>query len=229
LQRRVLQVRLASISFVEGMPNNALTYPNPLDPTKQTFNITIRAGVLNETISELVTRKERTCFEAAPAPLELSIDAGAMDAVVYVLLHEATHVVDSSLSLTTDPRSGSTGMSKGGITDGVWEDRLTSVSAFRGPLLQTTCWRRGGRKLGLGEAVAVYEELAETPFASLYGSNNWHDDIAELVAWSHLTRRMGQPYRIEIRDHGKLIHAYEPMKNPRVHNRLPLLKRFYDG
>ena len=201
------------------MPNNALTYPNPSDPTKRTFNITIRAGVLNETVSELVTRKERTCFDMTAAPLDLSIDAGAMDALVYVLLHEATHVVDSSLGLTTDPAQG--------FTWGIWEGRVTSVPAYRGSLLQATCWREGGKKLGVDEAISLHEELAETPFASLYGSNNWHDDLAELFAWSQLAERLHQPYRIEVRDHDKLIFAYEPMRNARVRSRLHLLKRFY--
>lgn len=48
-----------------------------------------------------------------------------------------------------------------------------------------------------------------------------------LVTWSNLTERLGQPYRIEIRDGTKLVYAYEPMKSERVRSRLPQLARFY--
>jgi len=81
LQRQVLDGHLDRISFVEGMPNNALTYPVGMDPATKRYDIAIRAGVLNETVSELVTRKERSCFDARGSALQVSIDAGTMDAL----------------------------------------------------------------------------------------------------------------------------------------------------
>ena len=95
------------------------------------------------------------------------------------------------------------------------------------PLLTGLTYRRGGAPVPIGQATAVYEALQRTPFASLYGSSNWHDDLAELVAWSHLTGRMGQPYRIVVREAGRDLFTYEPMASPRVRRRLPLLTRFY--
>jgi hypothetical protein len=66
-------------------------------------------------------------------------------------------------------------------------------------------------------------------FVSLYGSYNWHDDLAEVVTWYHLTEKLKQPYRIEIRKKGQIIFVYEPMKSPLVRSRFDLMKRFYES
>ena len=81
--------------------------------------------------------------------------------------------------------------------------------------------------LPIDRAESVYEALRRTPFASLYGSSNWHDDLAEYVTWYHLTQKLGQPYRIVIRDAGKETFAYEPMKSPIVRNRFDQMDTFY--
>ncbi|MDC0710798.1 hypothetical protein POL68_20145 [Stigmatella sp. ncwal1] len=227
LQRRVLTRHLRSISFVEGMPNNALTYPDETDRSEKRFHITIRAGVLNETVSELITRKERSCADAAGSSLELSIDAGHMDALVYILLHEATHIVDNSLGFTAEV--GARYAPTKPFTEGIWEDRLHAVAAYRSDILDTTCWRERGKTVPLDKTPSVYTALSQTPFASLYGSNNWHDDIAELVAWYTLTQVLHQPYRIELRDQGNLVYSYEPMNSPLVRSRFVYLQQFFAG
>jgi hypothetical protein len=69
----------------------------------------------------------------------------------------------------------------------------------------------------------VYGALQRTPFVSLYGSSNWHDDVAELVAWHHLTSRMGLTYRIVLRERDQDVFVYEPMASPLVQRRLRML------
>ncbi len=231
LHRRVLSERLRSISFLDGMPNTALTSTvNPTEPYRL-FDITIRASVLGETVSEFLTQKERTCFDAAGSTRTVSIDAGSLDAIVYVILHEATHVVDSSLGLTPAARLGAQpadGAPATAFTKDVWQDRTTIASAYRDPLLERVKYRATGEVLPIARADAVYAALRRTPFASLYGSSNWHDDVAETVAWYHLTQRLNHPYRIVLRDAGKEIAAYEPMQSPLVRGRFDLMARFYE-
>jgi hypothetical protein len=47
------------------------------------------------------------------------------------------------------------------------------------------------------------------------------------VAWHHLTSRMGQPYRIVVRERGQDVLVYEPMASPLVQRRLRLLMPMY--
>ena len=230
LHRRVLAERLRSMSFLDGMPNTALTSTVNPDEPYRLFDITFRAGVLAEDVSRFLTEKERTCFDTAGSALSVSIEAGTTDAIAYVLLHEATHIVDSSFRLTPANRPGN--QPAGGppatpFTKGIWSDRTTIDPRYREPLLERVKFRAGGEILPIGRAESVYEALRRTPFASVYGSSNWHDDLAEYVTWYHLTQKLEQPYRIVIREAGKETFAYEPMKAQIVRNRFDQLDTFY--
>ena len=228
VHQRVLRERLRRISFLDGMPNTALT--STVDPEAATpvYDLTIRAGVLHESVSEFLTNKERTCFDFAGSARTVVIEAGTLEAIVYVLLHEATHMVDNALGLT--PVEGRRAAADADLlTTGVWTDRLTVASTYANPLLDGLAYRRGGRPIPVSDAHEVYGVLQRTPFASLYASSNWHDDVAELVAWHHLTSRMGQPYRIVVRERDHDVLVYEPMASPLVQRRLRLLTPMYDA
>jgi hypothetical protein len=231
LHRRILLERLRGVSFLDGMPNTALTSPvNPNDP-HLLFDITIRAGIFGETVSELLTQKEQSCYETAGASGNVFVEAGTTDALIYVLLHEATHIVDFSLRITPESRASNERTDRSPVhsfTDGVWSDRTTPARRYRDPLLEQVRFRAGGEILTIDRAPAVYTALRRTPFVSLYGSSNWHDDLAEYVTWYHLTARLEQPYRIAIRRAGKEIFAYEPMKSPLVRERFSLMDKFYE-
>jgi hypothetical protein len=230
LHRRILSERLRSVSFLDEMPNTALTSTINPDEPYRLFDITIRAGVLGEDVSEFLTQKERSCFETAGSPLNVSIEAGTLDAIVYVILHEATHVVDGSLRITQAMRLGdepADGSPTSSFTKGVWSDRTTIAPQYRDALLERLRFRAGGEILAIDRAEAVYAALRRTPFVSLYGSSNWHDDLAEYVTWYHLSERLKQPYRIVIRNAGKATFIYEPMKSHIVRNRFDQMDRFY--
>jgi hypothetical protein len=231
LHRRVLAERLRGVSFLDGMPNTALTSTvNPDDPYRL-CHITIRAGILRENVSEWMTWEERTCYDAANSPLSVSVDAGKLDAIIYVLLHEATHIVDSCLQITPAARSDGQPARKrpaGGFTDGVWSEATTHSVQYRDPLLERVRFRAGGQVLAIDQAESVYRALRRTPFVSLYGSSNWSDDLAEYVALYHLTEVLKQPYRIVIRKRDEEMFDYEPMKSDIVRGRVSHMKRFYE-
>lgn len=63
VHQRVLRERLRRISFLDGMPNTALTSTVDPDAATPVYDLTIRAGVLHESVSEFLTNKERTCFD----------------------------------------------------------------------------------------------------------------------------------------------------------------------
>jgi hypothetical protein len=227
VHQRVLRERLRRISFLDGMPNTALTSTVDPDAATPVYDLTVRAGVLHESVSEFLTRKERTCFDSSGSTRTVAIEAGSLEAIVYVLLHEATHMVDGALGLT--PVEGRTPAADADLlTTGVWVDRLTVAGAYADPLLDGLVYRRGGRPIAVSDAHKVYGALQRTPFVSLYATSNWHDDVAELVAWHHLTSRMGQPYRIVVRERDQEVLVYEPMASPVVQGRLRLLTPMYD-
>jgi hypothetical protein len=229
LHRRILRERLQSVSFLDGMPNTALTSPvNPDDPYRL-FHITIRAAILRQNASEWLTEKERSIFNATGSPLSVSIEAGKRDAIVYVLLHEATHIVDFCLGMTTLPvgKQGAGDPPPGAFSKGIWTDRTTPAPPYRDPLRERVRFRPGGEILPIDQAEAVYRSLRRTPFVSLYAGSNWYDDLAEYLAVYHWTQVLKQPFRIAIRENGKIIFVYEPMKSAVVRERIGQIKPFY--
>ena len=185
LHQRVLRERLRSVSFLDGMPNTALTSTVNPGASFRLFDITIRAAILHQNVSEWLTEKERSCFDAAGSLLRVSIEAGKRDALAYALLHEATYIVDVSLgltptALTSEPPAGS--VPPTAFTEGVWQEHAIPAPPYRDPLREHVRFRPGGGIFGMDQAVAVYTSLRRTPFVSLYGSSNWNEDLAEYVA-----------------------------------------------
>lgn len=229
LHRKILKMHLHSISFMDNMPNNALTSPMETGDSIKMFNITFRAGILNESISEWATSKENTCFDQSGHPdLVVSIEAGRLDAIQYILLHEATHVVDAILNITPHVEEKDALVEPTPFTRLIWQKMNVPVEAFINPLLETTRFR-SGKVISIASAPGVYSALRQTPFVSLYGMASWFEDFAELVTIYHLTAKMNQPYRISIKKNNREVAYFEPMKGKLVRNRLKQLRRFYEG
>jgi hypothetical protein len=230
LHQRVLKERLKSISFLDDMPNTALTSTLNFDERYNLYHITIRAAILNENVSQWLTGKERTCFDTLHSPISVSVEGGTLNALVYVLIHETTHVVDASLGITNRPDGKLLDPSSAGdFAAGIWEDRTIVVPRFRESLLQGIIFRRGGKALPVDQAETVYKALQKTPFVSLYGSCARSEDLAEFITVYHMTHQLKQPFKIVIGSNNKKLFEYEPMKSDIVKSRIEQIKYFYGG
>jgi hypothetical protein len=204
------------------------TRPASVGPIGNQNNGTVDAKPASRWI-EWLTWKKRTCFEAAGSTLSVDVKAGKLDAIVSVLLHEATHVIDFCLGIT--PALGAGNPFAGGapataFTEGIWSERTTHSPRCRDPLLERVKFRAGGQALAIDRAESVDASLRRTPFVSLHGRSNWHDDLAEYVTLYRLTEVLDQPYRIVICKEGKEVNADEPMKSDIVRGRAGQMKRF---
>ncbi|SDF91170.1 hypothetical protein [Terriglobus roseus] len=220
-ETNALAAHVRSISFVEGRVTNGMTIPLAT-PSGTIYDIVIHASVLDETVSAFFTRKEQGCYRASTSGETIAIEAGSQDAVLYVLLHEAMHVVDGippvqSTAAYTTPRS---------LAADIWNDSLTVNPPYRSPFLEGACFRTGTPG-SMDNAQDTYKALQSSPFASLYGSKNWYDDSAELVALYHLTQVLHEPYRITLRTQEQTILSIEPMSSPTVQRRFSAVKALY--
>jgi len=216
-QREVLRNRLHAIYFMDGLPGNALTFPDGGPTSEPMYSIAVRAEALHETVSELVTRKERTLFDSAGSELSVTVDGGTLNAMVYVLLHEGTHIVDFAIGAAPDPAHPS---GNHPLVSGIWRDGVTPVDQYRLPILMGISFRRNGQIIPITHAADLYDALGRTPFISVYASCDSHDDLAELVAWTELTVRLHQPYRILISKGAIVMRVIEPAKSNLVQARL---------
>lgn len=227
LHLKILKEHLHSISFMDNMPNTALTSPIEPEGATKEFNITFRSVILRETISEWATWKEKTLYDTSGNPsLQVQIDAGNLDAFVYVLLHEATHVVDAVLKLTPQAEDADSLVAPTAYTKNIWRLLNLPEAKFTYPILEKTRFR-GGKVQPIASAEEIYNSLEKTPFVSLYGMASWHEDLAELITIYHLTNKLKQPFVVYIKENGEIKSQFEPMKSRLVKRRMKLLDIFY--
>jgi len=215
-----LREHVRTISFFDGIAGNATTMKES-GANSAVFNMVIRASMLNENMSEFLTRKERNCYIFDNSGIAVSVKAGTLSALVYILLHESVHVIDitNRHGESGPPRLIADGVSTQ-LVQGIWEDATTVVAVYRSPLLENSFFRTL-RAVGIDNAEATYETLARTPFVSLYGSSNWYDDVADLVACYYLTYTLKQPYRILVTNGPETLYALSPMDSKLVEARVP--------
>lgn len=227
LHKKILREHLQSISFMDNMPNTALTSTLETTDSSKQFNITFRAGILNETISEWATWKEKSAFDNSGNPsTSIQIDAGNTDAIQYILLHEATHVVDAVLNLTPHVEKADELKEPSAFTRNIWNFLNKPSTKFTNPILENTRFRNG-KVQPIASAKEIYNALEKTPFVSLYGMASWSEDIAELISIYHHTNKINQPFIIYLKENDKLTKVFEPMDNKLVKRRVKQLGVFY--
>ncbi len=90
LHQEVLLRQLHSLSFVDGIPGNGTGLTSKRDGG-DSYDITLRASVIEQSLSDFLTVKEQRVFLKEDQPLVV-LHAHGANALTYVLLHEATHV-----------------------------------------------------------------------------------------------------------------------------------------
>lgn len=227
LHQKILKKHLHSISFMDNMPNTALTSTVKTSDSVKMYNITFRAEIFNQTISEWATLKENICYEkSADSQYQVMIEAGNLDAIIYVLLHETAHVLDGVLNLSPHLDEKDAWEGSKAFTQNVWDKYNKPSENVINPLLETVLFR-SGKPIPISYAPEVYKAIQKTPFVSLYSTASWYEDLAEALTIYHLTEKMKQPYKVIVLKNGVQEVLYEPRKNKSVKKRQNYLQLFY--
>jgi hypothetical protein len=219
LNRRVLKKKLHQLAFVDGIPGEGTGLTSQLANTGL-YDITLRASILDEPLSTFLTVKEGRVFTDDGSGMTVTVKGTGTDAFTYVLLHESTHVVDKSCGITPGSRA---------FDSGIWLSQSNMVPALALSVAAATYFR-GGQRLPVRKAEAVYDSLARTPFVSLYATASPQEDFAELVAWHEILDRHHGSLVVEITDaHGKAMWQWEPLKFPQVQERFSAVDDLLDS
>lgn len=211
LHRQVLADRLHSLSFVDGLPGAGTGLTSKVDGGN-TYDITLRASLIAESLSHFLTVKERRVFQPAGGAV-VTVRGEGVDALTYVLLHESTHVVDATLGLTRELKTP--------LTQGVWTDRATPVERIAHEPAARTAFR-GAPPLPASDATEVYRSLSRTPFVSLYATASSSEDLAELVSWYVVETRYKGTLTISVNAvDGAKAETFRPLGFPGVRARFP--------
>jgi hypothetical protein len=216
LNRRVLEKKLHTLAFVDGVPGEG-TGLTSRDGTTGLYDITLRASILDEPLSTFLTNKEQRVFREDGSGITVTVTGTGTDAVTYVLLHESTHVVDFACGITAQPQRG--------FGAGIWASQKEMVLELADSIAAKTYFR-GGSRVPMGQAAAVYDALAQTPFVSVYATAEPQEDLAELVAWREIQKEHHGGLVITVKDaQGKTLGRWEPLSFPAVARRFAEVDR----
>ena len=232
--KTILKERLIGIYVVDDFLGSGLA-DYVLDENDRVYTILLfNPLVLQDNLTDLVTRKENTCFIPDRPDMSIAVNLDdRLPGLLYILMHEATHIVDYVNRCTpyvepdilkikgnfSEPRP---------FTDRLWADytrfRDDCVFAYKDQV--TFYGMSQGPKITISAAADVYRAMAGVPVASLYGTFNWAEDFAEYMTFRYLTKEKGTDYTITVSDKGKIVFQYQPFENEQVADRerdLPLL------
>jgi hypothetical protein len=229
--RAVLEERLIGVYCVEGFAGSGMA-DYVLGPGDELYAVLIlHPRVFAMSGADLVSFRAGTAFRVEDSDVQLSMDLSAeVSGLAYIVLHESTHIVDyverhtpyvEPAMLELFGRSSR----DTSFTDEVWSEYWVpgpSVDFSFQPDLQF--YGLGDRpKLANTQMDQVYEALAHTPFASLYGSTSWAEDFAEFVTFYYLVHGLGAHYSIDVMRGGVTVLTYPPMDSLIVAQRAALI------
>ncbi|MBN8215677.1 MAG: hypothetical protein J0L75_03505 [Spirochaetes bacterium] len=236
LNQRVLKERLLGMYFIEGFQGSGMA-DFVLDARSNFyFIIVLNRAVLGRNLSEQFTYRESTCFRQGNDGTTVRVDCGTNErGLLYILLHESTHAVDyvrrinpfveESLRPYLREIPKSTAFSRG-----LWEGLETPIAPARytGRDRVTFYGFNQGPKLAAAEAPDLYRALTNSGFVSLYASQNWAEELAELVTLRAMTERLRLPYRILVERGGKTVEVFEPAASPKALERFKAVDAFFN-
>jgi hypothetical protein len=210
LNKRALAKGLHYLAFVDGIPGEGTGLTSPAADTGL-YDITLRASVIDESLSSFLTTKERRVYRDDGSGTTVMVTGTGTNALTYILLHESTHVLDKGCGITSDLHNR--------FVAGIWSGHGEMAPSLAEVAPNT--YFRGAGKVPAGKAVSVYNALAQTPFVSLYATASEMEDFAELMAWGEIFKQYQGNLIIEVKDaQGETIKRWEPLTFPAVQKRL---------
>jgi len=228
--RRVMREKVIAIFFIDDFEGGGMTMPD-FDKKGNMFLILFfNPEILRRSLSEWINIRENSYFNDN-AGIDLIIECGGdYYALIHTLMHEASHIYDYYNHVTpfTEPElREKRSPAKTGFTDAVWENHGQPLMSYDFP------YREELYAWGLGPvqrkvlAMDIYRSLSQTPFASLYGSQNWAEDFAEHSTWYFLEKDLNITYRVRVIKNPGLGNeenfVYEPLSYPLVRERFSIL------
>lgn len=216
--RKILQERMLGLYFVDNFLGSGFTeFVSDGRGPVYSFMV-MNPKVLNTKLSDWLSEKVRTAFSPDTDRVEIAVDCGTYaPALAWVLLHEATHAADYAESFTPYVEPALWDLQgkpdrKSPFTQGIWKAYALPAADTGWPYAGKVRFYGLGKgpELPLSRAPEVYAALGKTPFASLYATQNWAEDLAEQMAFFHLTQSLGVPYTIRVKKDGKTVVALSP-------------------
>jgi hypothetical protein len=227
--RIVMSEKVIAIFFIDKFKGGGM-YIHETDKQGNNFIVLFfNPEILRRSVSDWIGFRENSSFNE-DSEIAITVEcSGDYYALIHTLFHEASHVYDFYNQITPFPvpeLQNKKSPAKTVFTDAVWVNYQQPLEKYDFPL-RTELYAYGlGPEQDKSRAIYIYRNLSTTPFASLYGSQNWVEDFAESFTWYYLEKYLDVSYRVTIEDKNSFI--FEPMKNPLIRERFGIFEQICD-
>ena len=237
LNKKIMKEKLIGIYFISNFIGSGMA-DYVVDDERNIYTILfINPDTLKVRMNEWMDYRENTCFIEKDDGIRVDVECGdEYLGLLYLLFHETTHIVDYITSITPYAEWTSSQIRNEKINmnnlfiKGIWTDYRTQTKTYKKDFMGNVTFYglSDGPKLNKSDAEGIYNDLSQTPFVSLYASQSWAEDLAELETWYHYTAILGQPYEIVLYENNEIKKIYKPMENKLVQERLSILRQLYE-
>ncbi len=229
--KRVMKESLVRIYFIKNYAGAGMA-DFVLSKDHKVYTVLYaNAELFSRWISEWLTYRENSMFKQGAGDARVEIDCGTKySALMYMLLHETSHLVDYVEPVTPFVESkfaDAQGLSRKNtpFVERVWDGYAVLAGKFG--ITENRDLHAYGIALPAIDASkirAFYGKLFQTPVVSGYSASNWAEDFADSVTFYHLTQVLKQPYTVTIFENGKPVSVYKPMESPIVQRRWKIIE-----
>lgn len=234
LNRKAMQRSTVAVYFVKNFVGAGMA-DFIVGENNEIFTILlVNPDVMKKSMEQWLCYRDESGYKKDGTKVHVEFNCGGKyRALLYLLLHESSHIADYVYRATpyTDPESAEIyGVNKNApFTYGIWLDYRKPVEQYIIPDTgRLSPYALGETVIPLSSIVMHYTKLKNTPFVSLYGSRNWSEDFADSAVVYHLTQKMKLTYTVNVYSHGEKALSYTPSSNPLVRERWKNLAFLYE-
>jgi hypothetical protein len=218
------------IYFIQNFKGGGMTHTVFDENHDMYITLYFNPEILRTTISEWINIRDNSMFCNDYTEYSVSIEiSDEYNALLYILLHELSHVYDIYNNITpyTEPdlkKISSTSKNASQFINGIWEDYCVPVDKYDYLHDYTISFYGIGGGMSNTKIMEIYQNINKTPFVSVYGSQNWAEDFAEVYTCYYLETHFGIEYKIKIYRNNILQMEYSPNDNDLVKRRHTIFK-----
>ena len=235
LNKKIMDEKLIGIYFVNNLYGSALA-DYVISDTLELYNILmINPESLKSNMTEWMSYRENSCFTNSNN--QIVVDCGDLySGLLYVLLHESTHLVDYHLHITPYTEYSSYKALNADFNEEnifykkYWKNYNTPKNKYKKVFMDEITFfnLNNGPKIDFSDTETIYDELLTTPFVSIYSCMSWAEDLAELATWYHYTEILNQTYSIKIFENNEIVRQINPLDNRLVAERFSVVEQLYE-
>ena len=229
--RQVMEEKLVAIYWISNFKGGGMS-SWVMDEQGKLLNVLyLNPEILHQDLSQWIAYRDNSSFkfDANLGAIKVEVTS-EKKALLHTLCHESAHIYDYQKQATpyieTMFRKANSPPSSD-FTQGVWQNinqPLPQYAVIAGPDFSVYGL---GKTLDFARAESYYQSLANSPFSSIYGAQNWAEDFAESATWHYFEKRFGIHYSIRIIHAGKADFTVSPQSNPLVQRRHAVLDAIF--